>query len=112
VAAQHQEARLEDTIQAADSVLIQDVSDAMYNNGNVASTSMALWSTATKGEESASVVNDYVVSKCTGAMEEQWASQIVDGEATEEQKAHMKEYYTKMFDALSSYNDGAQAGIS
>lgn len=112
VAAQHQEARLEDTIQAADSVLIQDVSDAMYNNGNVASTSMALWSTASKGEHSASVVNDYVVSKCTGAMEEQWASQIGDGEATEEQKTQMKEYYTKMFDALSSYNDGAQAGIS
>ena len=111
VAGMHQAARLENSVASSSSVMVQDTSKAMYNNGKATADTMAFWATATKGEDSAAVVNDYVVSKCTGAMEEQWASEIGDGSATAEQKEEMKTYYTKMFSALDSYNEGAKAGI-
>ena len=111
VAGMHQENRLERSVASSSSVMVQDVSKSMYQNGQAAATSMAMWSTATKGEDSAKIVNEYVVSKSTGAMEEQWASEIKDGSATDKQKEEMKSYYTKMFDALESYNKGAKEGI-
>lgn len=111
VAGMHQEDRLLDSVKSANSVMVQDVSQSMHNNGQMAATAMALWSTARKGEDSAKVVNDYVVSKCTSAMEEQWQSEIGDGQPSDELKANMKSYYTKMFETLDSYNEGAKAGI-
>lgn len=112
VANQHQEMRLEDSVKAANSVMIQDVSTSMNNNGYTAGTSMAFWATAKKGEKSAQTVNDYVVSKCTFAMEEQWTADIKMNGLTDDTKNDMKNYYTKMFDALKSYNDGVKQGIA
>lgn len=111
VANEHQELRLGDSIKAANSVTIQDISESMYNNGRVVSTSMALWATAKRGESSAKTVNDYVVSKCTSAMESNWTSEIEKNGVTDEIKTDMKSYYTKMFEALDSYNQGAKDGI-
>ena len=107
VANMHQEDRLLDSVKSANSVMVQDVSESMQNNGKMAATAMALWSTARKGEDSAKTVNEYVVSKCTSAMEDKWNSQ----EPNDELKAEMKSYYTKMFEALDSYNKGAKDGI-
>lgn len=112
VAGRHQEVRLQSSVQAANSVLVQDVTKSMQNNGKEAAMQMAFWSTATKGEASAQVVNKYVVSKCTSAMEAQWSADIKNGKPTSEQKEEMKSYYDKMFGALDAYNKGAMEGMN
>lgn len=116
VAHDHQSAHLEAGMEGLASVQVlsdEKIGESMYKNGEIAATRLALWSTATKGESSASCVNEKVVQRCTSTMEQHWAEQIGEnGTPSDDMKNEMKDYYRSLFSALEEYNKGAMNGIN
>lgn len=115
VAHEHQAGHLSAGMEGLASVNVlsdEKIGQSMYNNGGVAASRLALWSTAVKGESSASCVNEKVVKPCTDAMEQHWSEKMgKDGKPDEALKSEMKSYYESLFGALSEYNQGAMDSI-